>query len=257
MTKMRQWTLMTAIAVLVVLAGGWLLLVKPQRSNISSVKSQASTQLQANQVLQQEIAARQALKSTLASEQAKLQKLSVQVPAVPDEPGVIRQAQSSASGAGVNLLSITPGPVSTVSTSAATGTTLGATAGATLMQLPVTLTVIGTYANMESYFQLLDKLPRAVLITGFTLCPVDNGGTSGCSAPTPPAGTVIPSGGLGATITAEVFYSPVAAASPTTTTTLPGATTPSTAATPAATTATTPASPAATTTPAPTASAAN
>jgi Tfp pilus assembly protein PilO len=240
MTKMRQWSLMTVIAVVIVFAGGWLLLVKPQQSKITSVKAQATSQQQANQVLLQEIVARQAQ-----------QKQLPQVPTVPDEPGLIRNLTSSASGAGVNLLSLTPGSVTTITaaTAAATGaTTLPAAAGGQLVELPITVTIVGSYANIESYFQLLEKLPRALLVGGFSMCP-EGGSTGGCSAPAVPDGTNLAPGDIGATISGNVFFSPLTptAATGTTTTTLPG-TTPTTAAT---TPATTPVTPAATTTAAP------
>jgi Tfp pilus assembly protein PilO len=250
MTKTRQWSLMTVIVVFVVFAGGWFLLVKPQRSQIASVKAQATSQQQANQVLLQQIAARQGQQKQLPHEQAQLQKLATLVPTAVDEPGLIRSLSSSASGAGVNLLSLTPGTATTItaSTAAPSGaTTLSSATAGQLLELPVAMSVIGSYANLESYFQLLEKLPRAMLVTGFSVCP-EAGATSGstaCSAPVPPTGTNVPIGSLGATITANVFFSPttpvpVAGA----VATLPGATTPTTTAT---TPATTPASPAATT----------
>jgi type IV pilus assembly protein PilO len=249
MTKMRQWSLMTVIAVVIVLAGGWMLLVKPQRSNISSVKAQAVTQQQANQVLLQQITARQAQQKQLPHEQAQLQKLATQIPTVPNEPEMIRTLQSAASGAGVNLLSLTPGSVTTITAAASsTGTaTLPSTAAGTLVELPISISVVGSYANLESYYLLLEKLPRALLVTQFSVCPVGGatGGSSSCSSPTIPETVHPPQNSLGSIISADVFFAPptptVAAGA---STVLPG-TTPSPAST---TPATTPASPAATTT---------
>jgi Tfp pilus assembly protein PilO len=251
MTKMRQWSLMTVIAVVIVLAGGWVLLVKPQQSNISSVKAQAVTQQQANQVLLQQITARQAQQKQLPHEQAQLQKLATQIPTAPNEPDMIRTLSSAASGAGVNLLSMTPGTVTNITAAASTATgaaTLPSAGPAgTLVELPISIDVIGTYANLESYYLLLEKLPRALLVTQFSVCPVGGGsaGGSSCSAPAIPTTVQTPSNALGSTISADVFFAP---ATPTVaaggTTVLPG-TTPSPAST---TPATTPASPAATTT---------
>lgn len=252
MTKMRQWTVMTVIAVILVIAGGWLLLVKPQGSKISAVKSQAATQSQANSVLMQEIASRLAQKRSLPAEQAQLQKLSVQVPTAPDEPGVIRALQSSATGAGVNLISITPAAATTVTASASTSTSLSSSApSGNLVELPLTMTVMGSYANVESYLQLLEGLPRALLVTQFSLCPMVSGG-SGCPSVTIPANITPQPNALGLTLSADVFFSPTTAVASTGTTTLPSAPTATTT-----TPATPPASPAATTTPAPSASAAN
>jgi Tfp pilus assembly protein PilO len=256
MTKMRQWTVMTAIAIVLILAGGFLLLVKPQGSKISGVKAQAATQQQANQVLLQEIAARLAQKANLPAEQAQLQKLAVQLPTVPDEPGVIRSLESSASGSGVNLISLTPGSAAAVTAPTTTTTLPSSSSSATssagsLIELPITIQVVGSYANIESYLQLLENLPRAMLVTQLALCP--EAGGSGCTPVTLPTGTSPPAGALGGTLSADVFFSTTATSSSTGTTTLPGTST----ATAPSTTATTPASPAATTTPAPTASSAS
>jgi Tfp pilus assembly protein PilO len=260
MTKMRQWTVLTAVAVLIIFAGGWLLLVKPQHSQVSSLKVQAAGQLQSNQLLLQQIAARQAQQKQLPHEQAQLQKLSTQVPTIPDEPGIIRSLSSSADGAGVNLLSLTPGAVVSVTATTSTGgaaTTLPSASSGQLVVLPFTMAVIGSYSNLESYFQLLEKLPRALLVTGWSMCPEvpGAGAATACSAPTVPQGVSIPEGTLGSTISGEVFFSPttstVAAGG---VATLPGTTAPTTSTT-TTTPATTPASPAATATPAPTATA--
>jgi Tfp pilus assembly protein PilO len=247
MTKMRQWSLVTFIVVIAVLAGGWLLLVKPERSHIASVKSQAATQQQANQVLLQEITARQGQQKLLPHEQAQLQKLATQIPTAPNEPDIIRNMSAAASGANVDLLSITPATATAITAAApATATpgaaTLPAATTGNLLELPVALTVVGSYANLESYFQLLEKLPRALLVTSFTLCPMKStDGGSACAPPTLPAGTVIADGAVGASISANVFFTPTAAVTTPAVATLPGTTTPTSPAT-------TPASPAATTT---------
>jgi Tfp pilus assembly protein PilO len=248
MTKMRQWTALTAVAVLIIFAGGWLLLVKPQHSKVASLQVQAASQQQSNQLLLQQITARQAQQKLLPHEQAQLQKLSTQVPTLPDEPGIIRSLSSSADGAGVNLLSLTPGATVPVISTAATATgaaTLPSASSGQLIVLPFTMAVIGSYANLESYFQLLEKMPRALLVSGFTMCPVEAGAgaSTTCTPPDVPEGTNVPKGTLGSTISGEVFFSP------TTPTVVGGATTlPAPAATTTPTTpATTPASPAATT----------
>jgi Tfp pilus assembly protein PilO len=248
MTKMRQWTALTAVAVLVIFAGGWLLLVKPQHSKVSSLQAQAASQQQSNQLLLQQITARQAQQKLLPHEQAQLQKLSTQVPTIPDEPGIIRSLSSSADGAGVNLLSLTPGVTVPVTSAAATTTgaaTLPSASSGQLIVLPFTMAVIGSYSNLESYFQLLEKMPRALLVSGFTMCPVEAGpgASTTCTPPDVPQGTNVPAGTLGSTISGEVFFSPTTATVVGGATTLPTTATTTTPTTPA----TTPASPAATT----------
>ena len=67
MTKMRQWTVVTIVAVLVVLVAGWLLLVKPEKSKVSSLKSQATAQDQANQLKSEDQSVRQRLRADKAT----------------------------------------------------------------------------------------------------------------------------------------------------------------------------------------------
>jgi Tfp pilus assembly protein PilO len=228
MTKTRQWTVATVVAVLLVFAAGWLLLVKPQRSHAADLRSQAVSQQQANQLLQTQIASLLQEQKSLPEQQRILQKFTTQVPDNADEPGLIRQFSAAANGSGVDLVSLTPGTSTVLSGAAAAGTTLttppAAAATAQLTELPVALAISGSYANIESFFQAVEKLPRATLVTGWTL----GSATTTGSAPT--TGTAsssadVPAGTLSGTLSANVFFSAPAA----TTTTTPG-TTPATAA---------------------------
>jgi Tfp pilus assembly protein PilO len=271
MTKMRQWSILTVVAVIIVFAAGWFLLVKPQNSKASTLRSQATTQEQQNAVLQSQITALQTEEKSLPEQQAELRKFSTQVPDNAAEPTVIRQLSAAAAGAGVDLVSMTPGTaapvVSTAATTATTpaptdttaaaGTTslTGTSTGGGLMQLPVSIGITGTFPNVESFFQSLETLPRALLVSSWSLCPIGTtpGGSSSsasgtgasCTPPSVPTDKVIADGSLGGTLSATIFYAPPAGTvpatgtatttTPSTTTTTPGAT-PTTAATPAPTT---------------------
>lgn len=267
MTKMRQWSILTAVAVIIVFAAGWFLLVKPQNSKASTLRSQAMTQEQQNAVLQSQIAALQSEEKSLPEQQAELRKFSTQVPDNAAEPTIIRQLSAAAAGAGVDLVSMTPGtaaavvsattPAPTDTTAAAGTTTLTGTTGAAgLMQLPISIGITGTFPNVESFFQSLETLPRALLVSSWSLCPTgpSSGGTSStstggasCTPPSVPTAKsqTLPDGTLGGTLSATIFYAPPAGTvaatgtgtttTPSTTTTTPGAT-PTTAATPAPTT---------------------
>jgi Tfp pilus assembly protein PilO len=252
MTKTRQWTVFTAVAVIVVLLAGWMLLVKPQKSKASNLEAQATTQQQANALLNTQIAALESEQRQLPQQQKELQKFATQVPSDVSEPTVIRQLSAAASGAGVDLVSMTPGSATVVNSEADGSTTLTTTdTTSPLVQLPVALGVTGSYANMESFFLSLEKLPRALLVTGWSLCPDSNaagstsastGSTGGvsCTPPATPANKTLPAGTVGGTLSAVVFYAPpggttTSAAGSTTT---PTTTTPSTTTTPAPSTST-------------------
>jgi Tfp pilus assembly protein PilO len=253
MNKTRQWSVFTAVAVVVVLLAGWFLLVKPQSSKTSNLKSEAATQQSSNDVLVSQIAALQAEERQLPQQQSALQKFATQVPDNAAEPTMIRQLQAAAAGAGVDLISITPGAATVVTTSGqvpgSSSLTAPTTSGAQLVELPLSLGITGTYPNVESFFQSLEKLPRSLLVSSWSLCPdgsgagAAGGSTVSCAVPATPSNKTLPTNAVGGTLTAMVFYAPpsgttVAPATGTTTTPVTTPTTsPSTA---ASTTATTP-----------------
>lgn len=262
MTKIRQWSILTAVAVLVVFAAGWFLMVKPQQSKSSDLRSQAATQQQSNQLLLTQIASLQAEQKNLPQQQLALQKFTTQVPNDAAEPTIIRQLSAAAAGAGVDLVSMTPGAASAVvavtpvapvpaATTAAAGTSTTPAAGATslvpsttaagqLVQLPITIGVTGTYPNVETFFQSLEKLPRALLVTGWSMCPdvtgsaavaTTTGAGASCTLPSTPTTDKLPAGTLGGTVSADIFYAPPAGTVTSGTTTLGATTTGTTTAT--------------------------
>jgi Tfp pilus assembly protein PilO len=239
MTPTRRWLVIGAVAALVVLAAGWLLVVKPQKSKVSDINTQTAQQNSTNALLLTQISSLQSEQKELPQQQLALQKFSTEVPDTAGEPTLIRQLTTAAQRSDVELVSIAPGTAAELTSSAAatsTTSTLGAAApsAATLYDLPVSLSIIGSYANVESFFNAVEHLARATLITSFTICPeVSAGVGTGCTGPAEPTNKVAPPGSVGATLAADVFYSPLdATTAPTSTTqTLTPATTATTPAT--------------------------
>jgi len=255
MTKIRQWSIFTAIAVVVVFVAGWMLLIKPKQSNASDLRSQAGDEKSQVAALQQQIAALEAQSKNLPQEQQDLQRFATQVPDSPSEPTLLRQLSAAAVGSGVELITVTPGTPASVSTTNATGATTlaagsaaAAAAPAGLTELPLSLGVAGTYPNLEMFFQSLEKLPRALMVTGWNMCPVSGsssstGTTTGgatCAPPSipEPSGVTPPLGTLGGTLSALVYYNqPDGTTGTTTLTPSSGSTAPAASSTaPAATT---------------------
>lgn len=257
MTQIRKWSILTAVAVVIVLIAGYTFFVKPQKSKSADLKSQASSQVSQNQILQSQIAQLQAEERTLPQQQAALRKFTTQVPDNAAEPTIIRQLSAAANGSGVDLISMTPGTATDESAAASTATTLnGSTAAASgLYVMPISLGVTGSFPNMESFFQSLETLPRAMMITSWCLAPIaatgstaatssgPSAGATSCSTPAVPGNKTVPANTLGGSLSANIFYSPPdASTAPSTGTAATGTTTtPSTATTSAPTTGTTPA----------------
>ena len=113
-----------------------------------------------------------------------------------------------------------------------------------MIQLPVTLAILGSYPNVESFFQSLEKLPRALLVTGWSLCPAGpststaTAGGASCTAPSPPSNVTLPAGTVGGTLNAVVFYAPPAGTTAPAVPSVATTTAPSTTTTPAPTTST-------------------
>src|SRR3954451_10715193 len=203
MDKMRQWTMLTVVGVVAVLGAGSFLAVSPQRHHAAQLRSQALSQQSANGQLQARVSQLQQQQKGLPAQQRRLNQIATKIPDNPALPALIRQLSAAADGAGVELVSLSPASPTTFSpvgstapsTTAASTTAAGAataTAG-TLAQIPVAITVQGSYYNVESFFDAVEKLPRAVLIPGWTMNVVAGSGSTG-SASTGGTGTQLPPG---------------------------------------------------------------
>jgi Tfp pilus assembly protein PilO len=179
MTRQRRWVVIAAVAVVVILAGGWFLLVKSEKSKVTDLNAQRDAQLATNQSLLTQITALQAQQKQLPQQQLILEKFSTLVPETAAEPTLIRQLTAAAKSAGIDLTTITPGSPAQMGASAQASQTLGAapTASAgTLYGLPLALNVSGSYANIESFLNALERLPRALVVSKFSLTPTTTEG---------------------------------------------------------------------------------
>jgi Tfp pilus assembly protein PilO len=201
MEKMRQWTILTAVGVLAVFAAGWFLLISPQRGHAADLRADATSQQQSNDQLRLRVTQLEAQKKGLPAQQRLLDQIAAKIPATPELPGLIRQLSTAAQAAGVDLVTLAPAepalvaasaptaaaPTTTGTTGTATtgtaGTTAAPAAASTLMQIPVSVTVRGTYFNVNTFFRNVEKLSRAMLVPEFKISPAtDTPGGNGESA---------------------------------------------------------------------------
>lgn len=241
MDKMKQWSMLTALGVVGVLAAGWFLLVSPQHAHANSLRTQAQSVQSSTAQLESQVQQLKAQSKGVAAQQAKMAKIAKQIPDNPALPTLIRELSAAAHDSGVTLVSLAPSQPTAV-TAATTPTTPGA-APNSLTQIPIAVSVTGSYFNIESFFRSVEHLDRAMMTTGFTLAPNASAGTS-----TPTTGTDVPNaapGALNAQIQAVVYMDPsaVAAAPAALTPTVPATTgtTGSTAQSPSTTASTAPA----------------
>lgn len=223
MTRARQWSVLTAVACLAVMAAGWFVLVKPQRGHAANLRTQAAQVDQTNQTLQAQIAHLRAQAKDLPAQQRKLAEIATKVPDSPALPTLIRQLSAAADSAGVNLVSLAPGQPALVQAAAvvrpgapaapaapAASAATASAPGALLAAIPLQIQVQGSYFNLEQFFSAVEGLPRAMLVSQFNAAPLAEGsGAPGTTAAAP--------GTLNVTLTASVFMSPNGVAASTTT----------------------------------------
>ena len=211
MNKMRQWTLLTVAAVAVVFIAGWFLAVSKQRHNAAQFRAQTASQNSANATLATQVAQLQQQKKGLPEQQKLLANYATKIPDNPALPTLIRQLTAAAKASGVDLQSLSPAVPTAVAT--VPGATTSPAAGSALNQISLTLSVKGSYFNLESWFAAIEKLPRAMMVTQWSLSPAgpstgtSGSGSSGSADASAPQDAL---GSMAATMTAIVYESPQA-----------------------------------------------
>jgi type IV pilus assembly protein PilO len=256
MDKMKQWALLTVVAILAVAVGGWFVLISPQRSHASEFKTQTASQESTNTELRNTIAGLQSQHKGLPQVQAQLAKLGVQLPSNPALPALIRALSSAAESAGVDLVSLAPQPPTAVqattpaptkpsssqaaavasatssapAASSSTSTTTaaaGAEQGASLESVGISVVVNGGYFQVEQFVSNLEAMTRPFLTTSIMMAPqapqaAAATSTAGAATTTASTSTTGASAGydghVQATISGQVFMVSGAAAAPSTAT---------------------------------------
>ena len=202
MEKMKQWSLLTALGVVGVMAAGWFLLVSPQHAHAKDLRTQAQSVQQSTAGLMTQVGQLKAQQKGVAAQQRTLMKIATQIPNNPALPTLIRQLSSAAHDTGVTLVSLAPAEPTLVTPTVTTGA-----APAPLAQIPITVQVTGSYFNIEGFFRAVEHLNRAMMAVSFTLAPNLGGAASSGSNPAADPVTATP-GALSAQVQAVVFMSP-------------------------------------------------
>jgi Tfp pilus assembly protein PilO len=205
MDKLKQWVALTAVACLALSAAGWFLLISPKRAEAADLRMQSQERLQANADLENQLQVLKAQAKDLPKEQAKLAAVAAKIPDNPALPGLIRSLIEAADASGVELVSITPStptlvapaapvaPVATEEGAAQTAPDPAAPAPAAagpatgpagqLAEVPLTISVVGDYFQVQQFLNAVEELSRAVKVTTVDLTPgasptAGNGGDS-------------------------------------------------------------------------------
>ncbi len=152
-----QSVAIAAILVAVVLAGGWLGLVKPAKTQVNGLKTQAQSQESTNSTLALQLAVLKDLAKKLPQQQAELARIKTKVPDQVQLATLLRQLVVSAKDSGISLTAFTP-------------TAPAALTGAPgINYVDLVLTFSGGYAQVEQFDTTLESLSRTLMVKDFSL----------------------------------------------------------------------------------------
>ncbi len=198
MNTKTQWVVGTLVLCLLILVGGWFGLVSPQKTKAKSYNAQTAAQLVDQQEARGQLAVLTSEARHIAAQQAKLAKAQTYIPLSPALPTLIRQMTALTTEAGVDISTISPAtPTEVTSTSADTSTTPSSTTSAApaagaLYSVPIDMTVVGGYFQMESFFADLEQLPRAFQTISIDVTPSNPSAGQGTGTDSSsPVGTAI------------------------------------------------------------------
>ncbi len=218
----KKWYAGAALASVLVLVVGWMLLVSPQRSTADDLALQAESQVSANQASQAKIDALKAQYTNLPSLQKELALVTTHLPQAANMPSLIRTLSQAAAKSGVTLKGLTPTNPTPLTTTTTGGQSGSLSAPGQVNAIGVTLQISGPFANTRLFLSSLEAMPRSFLVTGLTITR-DQPGTGTVTSSAAP-------GSLSSTITGRVFMAnpglPAAAVATTTSTTTTNAAAP-------------------------------
>jgi len=161
----KGWAIIGVLAALVVVALGWTMLIAPLRDQTGAVQEEAAAQIAANATAQDTVARLEKQAARLPAAKAQLEGLRSTIPADEEIPTLVRQINGAAVTAGVTLDVITPASAVPVAVPAAGG----ALPVGGLQEVPLAISVTGTYVQTQAFLAALESLQRGVLVRGIDL----------------------------------------------------------------------------------------
>ncbi len=164
---MRRIMIVAFIAVLVLFAGWYEGLYRPEASHITKLKATEQTAQVALLTLETRYVDLIKSKKELPQERAALAKLEQAVPNDPELDSLVKTLFKAAAQTKVQLTSIGSPPPPDFGLPVAAG----ATAQVGPVVLPLSLSVTGTSGAVENLYRVLDAEPRLFVINNFSVVP--------------------------------------------------------------------------------------
>jgi len=197
----RTELLVATVGIVLVLAVGTLLLVRPKQQAVAEARADRNGAVAESQSLRDQVRALEALKADAAELRTKAKLAKAEFPSTPNLPVLVDALQDAAGQAGVDLVSITPAAPK------------ASTDQPELAEIATGINVKGGYFQIEDFLSRVENLvkgadpqrvpPRSVLVQSVSVTGGSAGGGTGDSAATPDASAS--AGQLQATIALTVF----------------------------------------------------
>jgi len=180
-----------AVGLVLVAAAGWLVVLQPQTTELSGIRTQIDSTRSQNETSRLALLKLEEQAKTLAGTRATARTLAARFPATADQPGLFRAVTAAAMQAGIparQVTDLTPqAPVAGASTgaqlpdaqpsdaqpsdtppSAQPGTQSGTPKGELASQT-VAITVQGSYDQLQRLLENFEDIPRSYLISSLVL----------------------------------------------------------------------------------------
>jgi Tfp pilus assembly protein PilO len=159
--KEHKQVILGSIAIVLVMAVMFFLLVGPRRGQLAEVKEQVKAAESETVVLETELARLESLQKQAPQLQAALDEISDLVPEENRVSNFVFQVQQEANRAGLDFISITPQlPKSPPE-------------GAPLAEVKIDIGAKGSFFTIQDFIRRLTELDRAVRIDGFNMAVVE------------------------------------------------------------------------------------
>ena len=174
---------------MLIAAVGWFLVISPQLSSASSLRSQATAVDQQNSLLQAKVNKLKKANAGLSDLTASLQRALDALPFDSGLPALTRQLSAQARQHRVNLTSIGVGSINPIVSTPTPVTTAGSTAvtsaesSGRLFSIPVTLVSTGSLRGQLAFLAAVQADgPRRALVTSTVLAPASGSATASLDA---------------------------------------------------------------------------
>jgi len=168
----RKTKIIGTLALLIIAAAGWLLVLSPQTSELADVRAQIDATREKNGTLRQQLVKLEAQRAKLPATRATAHALATLFPPTADQPTLFKAVTAAATQAGIRATDVTElsaaAPVPGTSGSSGTAQLPGASEDSDLASQTVTITVLGSYDQIQRLTENLEAMSRAYLVASLT-----------------------------------------------------------------------------------------